>query len=330
VFGSYGGPVIFLEQGEPVFALIVTAAGAFLPLPFYAAAFRLGVLTDRGDLDSAAASLDAARGLPWVGEGGRLLREAATRLLVEQGRPSEALDELSAPVDYPPVDNPAWSPWRGLMARASAALGRTDEAVALAREEVARLRRWGAPTALGPSLRVLGEVRGAAGTAELREAVEVLSRSEYVGADREVIANSMTGTFEFEKGDIRDLPDFNVFFRYHATYPFYSHAVWFLTQMRRWGQIPEEKPDSWYGEVARRVYRPDIYRQAAELLVAEGHLDASEIPETDGYKPPDDGFIDGVVFDARKPNEYLSQFAVGLQGKSVRAAADGPSNASVR
>lgn len=141
----------------------------------YAAAFTLGVLTDRGDLAAAAASLDAARGLPWVGEGGRLLREAATRLLVEQGRPSEALDELSAPVDYPPVDNPAWSPWRGLMARASAALGRTDEAVALAREEVARQRRWGAPTALGPSLRVLGEVRGAAGTAELREAVEVLS-----------------------------------------------------------------------------------------------------------------------------------------------------------
>ena len=35
------------------------------------------------------------------------------------------------------------------------------------------------------------------------EAVEILSRSEYVGADDEVIANSMTGTFEFEKGDKR-------------------------------------------------------------------------------------------------------------------------------
>ena len=141
----------------------------------YAAAFTLGVLTDLGDLDAAASSLDAARGLPWVGEGGRLLREAAARLLLEQGRPSEALDELTAPVDYPQVANPAWAPWRGLMARALAALGRTDEAVALAQEEVALQRRWGAPTALGPSLRLLGELRGAEGTADLREAVEVLS-----------------------------------------------------------------------------------------------------------------------------------------------------------
>lgn len=141
----------------------------------YAAAFTLGVLTDLGDLDAAASSLEAGRGLPWVGEGGRLMREAAARLLVEQGRPSEALDELTASDDHPQVVNPAWAPWRGLMARALAALGRTDEAVALAQEEVALQRQWGAPTALGPSLRLLGELRGAEGTADLREAVEVLS-----------------------------------------------------------------------------------------------------------------------------------------------------------
>ncbi|WP_461433532.1 ABC transporter substrate-binding protein [Hoeflea alexandrii] len=48
--------------------------------------------------------------------------------------------------------------------------------------------------------------------------------------------------FEFEKGDKRDIPDFNVFFRYNATYPFYSDAVWYLTQMRRWGQITKPSP----------------------------------------------------------------------------------------
>ena len=35
------------------------------------------------------------------------------------------------------------------------------------------------------------------------EAVEILSMSQYVGAPKEVLANSMTGTFEFEKGDKR-------------------------------------------------------------------------------------------------------------------------------
>lgn len=105
------------------------------------------------------------------------------------------------------------------------------------------------------------------------EAVEILSRPNYVGADYDVIANSMTGFFEFEKGDRRDIPDFNVFFRYNATYPFYSDAVWYLTQMRRWGQISEAKPDSWYDEVARMVYKPEIYLEAARLLVDEGLAD---------------------------------------------------------
>ncbi|TIP95365.1 MAG: ABC transporter substrate-binding protein, partial [Mesorhizobium sp.] len=67
------------------------------------------------------------------------------------------------------------------------------------------------------------------------EAVKILAKPEYVGADEAVIANSMTGTFEYEKGDKRDVPDFNVFFRHFATYPYYSDAVWYLTQMRRWG-----------------------------------------------------------------------------------------------
>ena len=58
------------------------------------------------------------------------------------------------------------------------------------------------------------------------EAVKILSKSEYVGADYDVIANSMTGTFEYEKGDKRSVPDFNVFFRYNATYPYYSDAIW--------------------------------------------------------------------------------------------------------
>jgi nitrate/nitrite transport system substrate-binding protein len=155
--------------------------------------------------------------------------------------------------------------------------------------------------------------------ANRREAVKILARSEYVGADEEVIANSMTGTFEFEKGDKRDMPDFNVFFRHYATYPFYSDAVWFLTQMRRWGQIADAKPDAWYDEVARKVYRPDIYRKAADALVAEGKLPKDAIPETDGYKAPTDAFIDGVRYDGRRPNDYLSKFAIGSQSSLARA-----------
>ncbi|MBV7263408.1 ABC transporter substrate-binding protein [Photobacterium sp. WH24] len=153
--------------------------------------------------------------------------------------------------------------------------------------------------------------------ANRQEAVALLARSQYVGADAKVIANSMTGTFEYEKGDIRPAPDFNVFFRYHATYPYYSDAVWTLTQMRRWGQIPEAKSDDWYMSIARQVYRPDIYRQAAEALIEEGKLTAADFPDfdqEDGFRPPQQGFIDQITFDGQQPNAYLNKFAIGLKG----------------
>jgi nitrate/nitrite transport system substrate-binding protein len=138
-----------------------------------------------------------------------------------------------------------------------------------------------------------------------------------VGADYEVIANSMTGTFEYEKGDKREVPDFNVFFRYHATYPYYSDAVWYLSQMRRWGQIAEAKSDDWYMETAKKVYRPDLYRQAAEALIADGVMSAADFPEFEtesGFRPPQTEFIDGITFDGTKPNDYLKQFPIGLKG----------------
>tara|TARA_R110002049_G_scaffold309212_1_gene518715 strand:- start:41601 stop:42974 length:1374 start_codon:yes stop_codon:yes gene_type:complete len=143
------------------------------------------------------------------------------------------------------------------------------------------------------------------------EAVKILSMSQYVGADEAVLANSMTGTFEFEKGDKRDMPDFNVFYKYNATYPFYSDGTWFLTQMRRWGQIPEAKPVEWYAKTIKDIYRPDIWEKAAKILVEEGHIPATDIPETDGYKPATTDFIDGNSYDAKDPIGYINSFAIG-------------------
>ncbi len=147
-------------------------------------------------------------------------------------------------------------------------------------------------------------------------AVKILSQPNYVGADYDVIANSMTGTFEYEKGDKREVPDFNVFFRYNATYPYYSDAIWYLTQMRRWGQIAEDKSDDWYKDTAKKVYRPDLYALAAKSLIAEGKAKAEDFPNFDsetGFKAPQGEFIDGVVFDGSKPNEYINKFKIGLK-----------------
>ena len=155
-----------------------------------------------------------------------------------------------------------------------------------------------------------------ASPANRKEAAVLISQSQYVGADVRVISNSMTGTFEYVPGEKRAVPDFNVFNRYYATYPFYSDAIWYLTQMRRWGQIPEAKPDSWYLETAKKVYRPDIYLQAAKLLLEEGKLRKEDVPwDTDGFKPTTKDFIDGMAYDGHKPNAYIDGFAIGLKGQ---------------
>jgi len=152
--------------------------------------------------------------------------------------------------------------------------------------------------------------------ANREEASKILSQPYYVGADYEVIANSMTGTFEYEKGDTRPVPDFNVFFRYNATYPYYSDAIWYLTQMRRWGQISDHKSDDWYFETARQVYRPDIYAQAARALIDEGQAEADEFPDFEtetGFKPPQPEFLDGITYDGSQPTAYLEKLEIGLK-----------------
>ena len=143
------------------------------------------------------------------------------------------------------------------------------------------------------------------------KAVGILSMPDYVGADSVVIANSMTGTFEFEKGDKRAMPDFNVFYRHNATYPFYSDGIWFLTQMRRWGQIPESKPADWYDTTIKDIYRPDLWKKAAQALVKDGKIPASDIPATDGYKAATTDFIDGTKYDGKDPLGYINSFKIG-------------------
>ena len=53
--------------------------------------------------------------------------------------------------------------------------------------------------------------------------------------------------------------------------------------------------------------------QAAELLIEEGYAKAEDFPsDTNGYKPATDEFIDGLLFDGSKPNDYLNSFDIGL------------------
>ena len=100
-------------------------------------------------------------------------------------------------------------------------------------------------------------------------------------------------------------PDFHIFHRQLANFPWRSHADWYLSQMVRWGQVAPRRD---MRAVADRVFRSDIYRAAASELglpcplddrkVEGAHPDPWIIP-TNGAPVAmgPDSFLDGSVFD---------------------------------
>ncbi len=46
-------------------------------------------------------------------------------------------------------------------------------------------------------------------------------------------------------------------------FPWLSHAMWFIQQMRRWGQIGDAVDAN---EIAMQVYQPEVCREAAAMV----------------------------------------------------------------
>ncbi len=132
----------------------------------------------RGDLAGARAALSAGQADDDGSKGYWQLRVARCELLLAEGRHADVLaeaDEIAGRFSL--IDHPGWTSWRLLKARGLAGSGRTAEGVELVREELELARRFGAPSVVGRSLRVLGTLEGQRGIEHLREAVEVLERS---------------------------------------------------------------------------------------------------------------------------------------------------------
>jgi nitrate/nitrite transport system substrate-binding protein len=147
-------------------------------------------------------------------------------------------------------------------------------------------------------------------------AVEMLAHKSYIGAEVAILAESMTGTLVYNveggKPDRRPAADFNVFYKSYASFPLHSHAVWCLTQMRRWGMITDQT-DAWYQETAAKVFRTDLYREAFASLEQEGLVQKDELPAQDSLSYPAEAFIDKIAFDPAKPNDYVAKFAIRKQ-----------------
>ncbi|NND92574.1 MAG: ABC transporter substrate-binding protein [Granulosicoccus sp.] len=163
------------------------------------------------------------------------------------------------------------------------------------------------------------------------ETCEILSQGRYVNVPVEVLETSMSGQLRTSSvGETRAAPDHNVFHRYAANMPWRSHALWYYSQMLRWGEIDSaENIDS----VARSVYRPEAYRAAARALhlpypvddnKAEGQHELPWMLPTDDDAVPmgPDRFMDGRIFQPDAIEDYVSGFAISRWPKADVSASD--------
>jgi NitT/TauT family transport system ATP-binding protein len=155
------------------------------------------------------------------------------------------------------------------------------------------------------------------------ELAQLLSGPSYLDRPIDLLLPGLSNRIALGAAAPQTVRDFLAFARKAATFPWISHALWFFTQMVRWGQVPLS-PEAL--EAARRTYRPDIYRAAlGSLGVAlpggsskvEGAL-LREIPVASSSGPlrlGPDGFFDGRAFDPDELEAYVDRLPFGINGQ---------------
>jgi two-component system, oxyanion-binding sensor len=143
---------------------------------------------------------------------------------------------------------------------------------------------------------------------------QLLSQPGYVGRRLDWLLPAITGNLLLEERLPLHVPDFWVPQAKAATFPWKSHALWFYSQMVRWGQVAHEPQNV---TVALNTYRPDIYRTALKSLgvalpsanskVEGSLLRETPVGSTGALTLGPDGFFDGTLFDPDRLDDYIAQ-----------------------
>jgi len=144
------------------------------------------------------------------------------------------------------------------------------------------------------------------------EIASLLCQPHYLGLSPELILPALTGRFDIGEGTEQIVPDFYIPQASAATFPWKSHALWYYTQMVRWGQVEHTSVNA---ATAAACFRPDIYSAALANLalpqldykVEGGLTEPTSVPATSGTLTlAPDGFFDGKPFDPDAIDTYIA------------------------
>ncbi|MGX9118630.1 CmpA/NrtA family ABC transporter substrate-binding protein [Mesorhizobium sp. BHbsci] len=171
------------------------------------------------------------------------------------------------------------------------------------------------PEALSSLLRALHHAaRWCQDPANRGELAALMAQPSFLGVSPALQMPILTGHLALGGGAELTVEDFFLPFGKAANFPWKSHALWFYTQMVRWGQI---KHSAAHMALARDTYRPDLYRAALKPLgvalpganaKVEGALTAATPVGSAGASLVlgPDGFFDGRIFDPDRIDDYLA------------------------
>ncbi|WP_165816006.1 CmpA/NrtA family ABC transporter substrate-binding protein [Kumtagia ephedrae] len=211
-----------------------------------------------------------------------------------------------------PWNSAAVAAGSGRIATVKAAIWRTSP------EKVIGARRaWAEaePEALSALLRALHHAaRWCQDPGNRSELAALMAQPAFLGRPAELQMPILTGRLDLGGGTSRLVEDFFLPFDKAANFPWKSHALWFYTQMVRWGQVEHSAANV---AIARDCYRPDLYRSALKPLgvampganaKVEGALKMATPVGSAGASLVlgPDGFFDGGIFDPDQLDGYIA------------------------
>ncbi|HBF32624.1 CmpA/NrtA family ABC transporter substrate-binding protein, partial [Rhizobium sp.] len=134
------------------------------------------------------------------------------------------------------------------------------------------------------------------------EMADILGKRQWFNVPAKDVLGRLKGNINYGNGRVAENTGLQMkFWQDHASYPFKSHDLWFLTENIRWGKLPA---DTDMKALVDKVNREDIWRAAAkDLSVATTDIPAS----TSRGK---ETFFDGKVFDPENPKAYLDSLTI--------------------
>jgi nitrate/nitrite transport system substrate-binding protein len=135
-----------------------------------------------------------------------------------------------------------------------------------------------------------------------QEMCEIVGKREWFKVPVADILGRAQGRIDYGTGKVvEDSPFIMKFWSDHASYPYRSHDLWFVTEDQRWRYLPADLDTK---ALIAKVNREDLWREAAKTI----GVPADQMPASSSRGK--ETFFDGKVFDPENPAAYLASLAI--------------------